>query len=576
MKKQETRYLSGRIPFVATFTFYLAMSLVSQKTGAGSLPITPEPPPRPRVLMDYYHHSEPQYKIGNLIVTGGFKDNLGRYGLDDIHHSNGFDPLVEAIERDYALIVHKEPFTRQTTQNADIIFIFTPDSKQLAPHIPLISDREIDDMEAFVMEGGTLLLMVNSYHATEKFDQVQLRKLFQRFGLDWNDDDTKYVDIAIGAGHPYFYDMDVFHYGAGCTIKVDPSVTAETLLAVYGDVGHKEVRGPGIVLVRRGEGKVIAVGDTGSWGGNMSRPWSENERFFVQLMAWCKRDTGIRPVRYQAGQDLKYKMSIVKVRIIPEKNQLSYLEQPGYEVHIPRKKTRIPYLEETVDVTLTGGIEGDNGLQKCMVVLNHYRHFDEDVALPDKAGLHIDLSRLGNIVDVQVDDAALLPFAADIGGLFAFLPNDAIRVGDRWEKRHPFHVLAVRGTDLGPTRNVNTQMCYVGDEDVAGRRCRRILTSAAVWLTDIGISAADIVPIEKVRRWSGPQYEFSGRGGRLLLKREQWVDAETSIVVQARTQQRVAVWMHDRDNPAGPDIADMDNKMIVCASQDVWFRLSDQ
>ena len=91
----------------------------------------------------------------------------------------------------------------------------------------------------------------------------------------------------------------------------------------------------------------------------------------------------------------------------------------------------------------------------------------------------------------------------------------------------------------------------------------------------MGVTASDILPEEYVRKWSGEQYKLDGRGGRMLIKREQWIDTETSVVVQTRTQQRIVMWVVDLNNPAGPEIADIDGKMVVVASQDLWFRLKD-
>jgi hypothetical protein len=231
------------------------------------IPLTPDPAPRPVVLIDYFHHSDPVLAVGDLIVTGGYADNLGRYAVNDFHHTNSFDPLVQTLDKDYALVTHQAPLTADHLRVADIVVIFTPDSPKLNKRAQVLSDREIDDLQVFVDKGGSLLLMVNGYHPTELMDQVQMRKLFQRFGLDWNDDDTAYVDVPIGPRHPWFYDIETFHYGAGCTLKISPEADAEVMLEVAGDANHADVRGPGIVRVRYGDGRVIAVGDTGSWTG---------------------------------------------------------------------------------------------------------------------------------------------------------------------------------------------------------------------------------------------------------------------------------------------------------------------
>ena len=86
---------------VMSYLLLLTVSFVH-----GNELFTPESPKRPTVLLDYYHHSKAQLKIGRFIVTGGFDNRLGRYGIDDFSHTNSFDPLFRVLEEEVALIIH--------------------------------------------------------------------------------------------------------------------------------------------------------------------------------------------------------------------------------------------------------------------------------------------------------------------------------------------------------------------------------------------------------------------------------------------------------------------------------------
>src|SRR5690606_5799025 len=121
----------------------------------------------------------------------------------------------------------------------DGVVIFALDNPALIQDAKVISDDEISALKDFVHKGGSLMLMLNAVEKNrfnESFETVQTRKLLHQFGLDWNNDDTHYSDNTIPVGHPYFYDVQVFHYGAGCTIKILPDAPRpEVLLNVYSD-----------------------------------------------------------------------------------------------------------------------------------------------------------------------------------------------------------------------------------------------------------------------------------------------------------------------------------------------------
>ena len=101
------------------YRFILILWLGIVATVTSGQPFTPETPPRPEVLMDYYHHSKPGLQIGRFVRTGEFTSNLGRYGMDDFSHPNSFDPLFLALEKEFAFYIHEEPFTAQNLENMD-------------------------------------------------------------------------------------------------------------------------------------------------------------------------------------------------------------------------------------------------------------------------------------------------------------------------------------------------------------------------------------------------------------------------------------------------------------------------
>src|SRR5690606_16672403 len=255
---------------------------------------------RMTLLFDYYHHGLPSTKVGKYITTGSWVDSDGRYGWDDFVHTNTFDHAYILLKNEFNIKMGTEAYTHERLKGIDGVVIISADNPKLIKDAKVISDDEIGVLERFVAEGGSLMIMLNGVgedRFSESFETEQIRKLITIFGLDFNADHTHYSDVAIPKGHPYFYDVENFHYGAGCTIRIlDHAEDVQVLLNVYSDKGYpdRNVHGPGIVLTKYKKGKFILVGDAGSWTGNLSRPWADNSLLLQQFFRYMKPDQGVR------------------------------------------------------------------------------------------------------------------------------------------------------------------------------------------------------------------------------------------------------------------------------------------
>lgn len=537
---------------------------------------SPRPASRPRVLMDYYHKKLPQSKVGRYLLTGGRADNVGRYGFNDFSHTNSFDALFLILEREFALYVNRKPFTTSGLSEIDIVLIINPEHPDLAPDIPVISDAEIEVLREFVKEGGSLMVMINAGgRGTERFEEVQTRKLLRNFGLDWYDNDTSYTDIALGPQHPYFYDIDVFHYGAGCTIKILPDAQEEErMLEVHEDEGSPKTRGPGLVMVRHGKGKVMVVGDTGSWGANMARPWAQNEIFLKQMFRHLKRDNDVKPAAYFPGQSLLYDARFVELAAIPVRNTINQVRHPEARVFQPTPRTELPYLESEGKLRLRCVSESASGARKFEAWVDSFARFEETTKLSQTESISFGASRQGNVFDVEAQGKYAAWMAPDIGHLIALLPHDGIRLGDRWEKVEQLRIIPIQSSDSALTRPVETKMTYLRDEVIGKRRCRLIRTQARTWLADAGVRVEDLLPHDWVRKWSGSNFELvKGRGGTLIFRREQWVDAETGVVVKSEARTGITVWIRDLSKPLSVSNEDRDQTMLTTVSHMAMFEL---
>jgi len=553
-----------------------------QMGGDSVLWFNPHSSERTRLLFDYYHHGLPNTKVGNHLITGSWVDNDGRYGWDDFVHTNTFDHAYTILEEEFTIGANRQPYTENLLQTTDGVVIIAADNPKLIPRSKLISDEEITALRNFVNRGGSLMLMLNGGGAgrfSESFESKQVRKLVNGFGLDWNDDDTHYSDNVLPKGHPYFYDVPTFHYGAGCTLKILPEASRpEVLLNVYADEGYpdRSVNGPGIVMTRPGRGKFILVGDAGSWTGNLSRPWAENERVLKQLFRYMKPDQGVQAATYELGKPLIYDVTVAGMQAIPLANTLSGVSRPLYKSFSPRPITDMPFIESTASITLIPRAETDLKSIRAEGIVSDFQWFDRPTTSSEEQTFSLMISKQGKVSDLEASGEHARWLAPDLPALIALLPVDGIRPGDSWESIENLRIPNLRGTDLPTVKLTNIDIHYVKNDVCGDKDCRLLQSSGEMWLDDLGIKVTDLLPEEEVKRVGGSNYRyFNKRGGKLLFKREQWVDMQSGMVVKARLQTRVIAWIQDTRKPVATNNADKDNEMIVSLANITTFSLNE-
>jgi hypothetical protein len=533
-----------------------------------------------RLLFDYYHHQKPDIKIGDLdIVTGGWKNNSGRYAWNDFVHTNSFDPVFIALSKEFSISMTEVPFSDLSLSHTDAVIMINPDNPEIIPSAKVISDEEIEVLHRFVKDGGSLMVTINGGdNLSESFEEVHLRKLMRSFGLDWNNDNTHASDIQLGNEEPFFYDVPVFHYGGGCTLKIlQNAKSPEVLMNVYSNPGYTDshVKGPGIVLVRYGKGKVILIGDTGSWTGNLSRPWDDNQSVLMQLFRYLKPDAGVVAPQIFIGKSWNYAVTEIGVQDIPVQNSLSKIYKPLYKAFYPSKNTSLPYYKATADLQLT--VQGQNakGAHKIEAKVNGFKWWSASIQ-GNTIGqtLNFIVSRQGKVSQLDAKGEEAKWMASDVPVIVALLPVNGIRIGDRWETRETLQIPIIRGSDLAPLRKLSMEVVYAGDTTILGHHCRLLQASGDFWLDKLEVTVKDLLPEEEVRLVGGPHYQFfSHHGGKLLFKREQWVDRSTGIVVKARIQTRIVAWLRDLRKPLGANNEINDENMVTSLAHIATFIL---
>lgn len=152
----------------------------------------------------------------------------------------------------------------------------------------------------------------------------------------------------------------------------------------------------------------------------------------------------------------------------------------------------------------------------------------------------------------------------EIISTISLIPSDGIRPGDTWEVKNSLKIPVLRASDIAPRIEFPVKVTYVNNEAVNNINCRYFRSAGSLWLKDADISIADILPDEEIKRIGGSHYKyFKDRGGKLLYKKEQWLDKATGYVVKSRIQTRIIAWIQDLENPVGKNNAEIDTDMIV-------------
>jgi len=224
----------------------------------------------PRALVyDAWHHHP--HSAGH----GG-----GWYLLTD-KGPRGYSEAARILMDDFELFVRDEPFRLDDLPPRSAYWIVNPDNLVHTTSPNYITDHEIDQLEAFVGGGGTLILFANDPVNCER---EHLNRLAERFGLRFNADETDDEAIAVTRHGVVFPKPLVLQYMWGCTIRVADKVAVA--FSVDNDPGRMP-HGNIMVGVLHGQGKVLAVGDAGSWT-NASIGRRDTSDVFGRIMRWAR------------------------------------------------------------------------------------------------------------------------------------------------------------------------------------------------------------------------------------------------------------------------------------------------
>lgn len=205
---------------------------------------------------------------GKKVVLDRFFNNEYRdgkrfhYTWDD-HHDSGFSWLGEVFNFHGATTVHLDAApTAENLAVADVYIIVDPDNQKDSPNPNPITQKDCKNIENWVRNGGTLLLLTND---TTNADVLNANQLAAEFGIHFTMKNINFVKNDHFPDGVVFAEEDNGIFSAGSKFYVKELVTLDVKRGV------KKVAGKGKDVVMastaHGKGKVFVVGD----------PWIYNE-----------------------------------------------------------------------------------------------------------------------------------------------------------------------------------------------------------------------------------------------------------------------------------------------------------
>jgi unsaturated rhamnogalacturonyl hydrolase len=228
-----------------------------------------------KITLDYYFNHE-------VHQTTSGKTKRYHYTWEDKTNS-GFSILGDAFKRAEAqLDTLGEAPTLKNLKGTAVYIIVDPDTKKESPHPNYIETNDIEQIAAWVKNGGVLVMMAND---SANVELPHFNHLAARFGMHFNDDlqnhvmnDEHFEDGAVlTAGNPIFKTARKIFMKDVCSIGVSPPAQAAL----------KNSNGAVIIAIAKyGKGTVFAVGD----------PWFYNEYTNGRLPAGFENDKAANDV----------------------------------------------------------------------------------------------------------------------------------------------------------------------------------------------------------------------------------------------------------------------------------------
>ena len=510
------------------------------------------------VLFDLYHHQPIKQKImEGRLEMGGLDSPIGKYLLDDRAHGNGYPLFRLLLSDEFTFRNLTEPITPEILDAVNILVLINPDSKDYLETAHLLSDDEIRAVTEFVRAGGGLFVTVNSWSKRETFELPQTNKLLRHFGIEFERTWTSHYKCPVPDDSPFLFNVSALLYGGGCTIKVlehAPGVRVDVILeAIEEEVKRgddylkrpEEVPlglGPIITLSHYGKGRVIAVGDSGTWAHDDLVMDAQNLEILKQLISLLRTPGMNLEYKPPRGRERQYKGELIRFIAAASSDLLAFLSQPAQvrTESTPPKSYFREFLYDYLDFELKRST-GEKNVRGDTRTSFQLHRLQEGTRL-NSGNSEFYLAPKGQVVRRTI--RAESPEGGDLlnalmDGASVTFSDPLIEVGGAWDNDIWVKVLPLEMGRQNPARRkVKAQHLLEQIEERQGVRCAKIVTYGLLDLREVSLS--ELVSTETLQTKVG---QLRVEQGQQVFESIQYLGLADGELIESETYLRSSIWL---------------------------------
>lgn len=510
-----------------------------------------------RLLFDDYYQKPRQAELFDQGVARGgmeLRSLTNFYAPDATAIPNGTFVFSELIADKFQVEMSSEPISEALLKDVAAYMVVCPVRVEMGGRANL-TEQEASILDAFVAQGGILVLVANSIPEPEKsgFDFTGLNRIAQRFGVEFLATQTDTISIPIPHDSPWFDGVRDMIFGNGTTLKILDS--AESGTEVLFESHSKRALGPVAVIATHGKGKVLLFGDAGTFGNaHAFRSDLDHDQALRQMILGLLPDGPVPHYGWKEGMKLRVKLKQEKIiSAYPEFMQMFKLPRPdGTKVYASGMRQ--------IDLDATGGNAATFGSRDFVsAVSTREAVFNLKIGKSDGRGYRATWSdSIGELPATLLPKGRFLspgiPVGEELIQWQGILLNEAIgaplkayaQPGERWTADSLAslpHAQLRMSSRLVPASSDYT---FEGESVYEGQPC--YLIKQVTRLEGKNWNPSDIVGPEYAMQFSAQEITIQA-GGQLAIG-HYWINRDTLLPVRAEIRVSATMWWRDPRFPA--------------------------
>jgi hypothetical protein len=519
---------------------------------------------RPRLLLfdDYYQHA----RAGTFIqgVPPEAKDRFlsNSYLPDATGIPNGTFVWSRLVSRDYDVKISHAPISELPLDSAGAYMMVCPIPKDKGGQGE-IQAEDVRRLEAFVGQGGILILVLNSLSGPNDnvFDRRGMNLVARPFGFQFEATTSQTLLIPIARDHPVFVGVPNLIYGNGTTIEyrdVPPSN-----LTVLAESTNEKVPGAVAIRVRYKQGTVLALGDSGTLGNAHALRSESGQADALYQMMHCLLPDGPLPA-YGWRKGLRMRVKLWHQEVMSGyPNELRLFDLP-----LSAGAKLVEADLRDIDLKSAGTANGAPPPPPAAVkrgFASAVAEWRKDLTLSLGAfdgkayratwsagqgnDLRCRLTPRGITLDQEVGSPELAPWRWALANAVLVSPLDPVaQVGDEWEAPMLLTPLPNAQLEQSPgLREADGKVKFQGTELCRGKDC--FVLGSTVVLKTSEFHPQDLVNSAYADYFSRQDIRLSSAGQLVYVKT--WIEKATGLPVRTELRATSDFWWEGSDQPDG-------------------------